>query len=110
MPTVTLDVVPLPPPRIKPHERTRPPFHSSLVFLTFAAHQNLLRTLTESQVKASLADTDLKLLLSAVKEGRVCHPSRAPPFLIAPTLMPICSVKARMRNFRTRSMNRLKVF
>lgn len=31
---------------------------------------NLLRTLTEGPVKASLADTDLKLLLSTVKEGR----------------------------------------
>ena len=43
-------------------------------FFDFVLYQNLLRTLTESQVKASLADTDLKLLLSAVKEGRVCHP------------------------------------
>ena len=32
MPTVTLDVVPLPPPRIKPHERTRLPFRFSPVF------------------------------------------------------------------------------
>ena len=32
MPTVTLDVVPLPPPRIKPHERTRHPFRFSLIF------------------------------------------------------------------------------
>ena len=33
--------------------------------------QNLLRTLTESQVKSSQQHTDLKLLLSAVKETRV---------------------------------------
>ena len=33
--------------------------------------QNLLRTLTESQVKTSQKHTDLKLLLSAVKETRV---------------------------------------
>ena len=32
LPTVTLDVVPLPPPRIKPHECTRLSFHFSLVF------------------------------------------------------------------------------
>jgi len=32
MPTVTLDVVPLPPPRIKPHERTRLPLRFSLIF------------------------------------------------------------------------------
>ena len=42
----------------------------------FPTHQNLFRTLTESQVKASLADTDLKLLLSTVKEGRVRHPHK----------------------------------
>ena len=48
-------------------------------FSDFAVHQNLLRTLTESQVKASLADTDLKLLLSTVKEGRVCHPRKLTP-------------------------------
>ena len=34
MPTVTLDVVPLPPPRIKPHERTRLLFRSLPIFLT----------------------------------------------------------------------------
>ena len=51
-------------------------------FSDFAVHQNLLRTLTESQVKASLADTDLKLLLSTVKEGRVWQ-SLANPLLIA---------------------------
>lgn len=33
--------------------------------------QNLLRTLTESQYKTAQRDTDLKLLLSAVKESRV---------------------------------------
>lgn len=33
--------------------------------------QNLLRTLTESQVKTAQQHTDLKLLLSAVKETRV---------------------------------------
>ncbi|KAL6305105.1 hypothetical protein BKA93DRAFT_230818 [Sparassis latifolia] len=32
--------------------------------------QNLLRTLTASQLKSSLPETDLKLLLSAVKESR----------------------------------------
>jgi hypothetical protein len=32
LPIVTLDVVPLPPPRIKPHERTRLPFHFSPIF------------------------------------------------------------------------------
>ena len=32
MPTVTLDVVPLPPPRIKPHERTRLLFRFLAVF------------------------------------------------------------------------------
>jgi len=32
LPTVTLDVVPLPPPRIKPHERTRPPLRFLSVF------------------------------------------------------------------------------
>ncbi|KAF9783848.1 hypothetical protein BJ322DRAFT_1007972 [Thelephora terrestris] len=40
-------------------------------FFDFIAYQNLLRTLTEGQVKASLADTDLKLLLSTVKDGRL---------------------------------------
>jgi len=48
-------------------------------FFDFILYQNLLRTLTESQVKASLADTDLKLLLSTVKEGRVCHPRKPAP-------------------------------
>ena len=48
-------------------------------FSDFVMHQNLLRTLTEGQVKASLVDTDLKLLLSTVKEGRVCHPRRPVP-------------------------------
>ena len=33
--------------------------------------QNLLRTLTASQVKSSLPESELKLLLSAVKETRV---------------------------------------
>jgi transcriptional activator SPT7 len=33
--------------------------------------QNLLRTLTESQVKSPSHQSDLKLLLSTVKEGRV---------------------------------------
>jgi hypothetical protein len=33
--------------------------------------QNLLRTLTESQVKSGFPDSDLKLLLTTVKEGRV---------------------------------------
>lgn len=47
----------------------------SPLFSDFVVNQNLLRTLTEGPVKASLADTDLKLLLSTVKEGRVCHPA-----------------------------------
>ena len=52
-------------------------FHPvSPLFFDSNVYQNLLRTLTEGQVKASLADTDLKLLLSTVKEGRVCHPQK----------------------------------
>ncbi|KAI3611684.1 saga complex protein [Moniliophthora roreri] len=43
---------------------------------------NLLRTLTESQVKSNISTTDLKLLLTTVKEGRrQSHDSRlADPF------------------------------
>jgi hypothetical protein len=107
MPKVTLDVVPLPPPRIKPHERTRLPFRFSPVF-DFNLYQNLLRTLTEGQVKASLADTDLKLLLSTVKEGRVRHSHKPTPDRAA--LMLVRSAKVRMQNFQTHSTNHSKDF
>ena len=77
-------------------------------FFDFNVYQNLLRTLTEGQVKASLADTDLKLLLSTVKEGRVCHPRKPTPDRI--TLMSVRSAKVRMQNFQTHFTNRSKVF
>ena len=77
-------------------------------FFDFNGYQNLLRTLTEGQVKASLADTDLKLLLSTVKEGRVCHPRKPTPDRA--TLMFVRSAKVRMQNFQTHSMNHSKVF
>lgn len=75
----------------------------SPLFFDFNMHQNLLRTLTESQVKASLADTDLKLLLSTVKEGRVCHSPRPAPDRVV--TMFIRSAKVRMQNFQTHSTN-----
>lgn len=56
------------------------------LFFHLHLYQNLLRTLTEAQVKASLADTDLKLLLSTVKEGRVCHTHKPAPDRPAPHL------------------------
>lgn len=43
--------------------------HTHFIYL-----QNLLRTLTESQAKPTL-NPDLRLLLTTVKEGRVCNPS-----------------------------------
>lgn len=84
-------------------------FHSvSPSFFDFNVYQNLLRTLTEGQVKASLADTDLKLLLSTVKEGRVCHPRKPAPDRA--TLTSVHSAKVRMQNFQTHSTNHSKVF
>ena len=77
-------------------------------FFDFNGYQNLLRTLTEGQVKASLADTDLKLLLSTVKEGRVCHPRK--PTSDHATLMFVRSAKVRMQNFQTHSTNHSRVF
>lgn len=80
----------------------------SPLFFDFNVYQNLLRTLTEGQVKASLADTDLKLLLSTVKEGRVCHPRK--PALDRANLMSVHSAKVRMQNFQKHSTNHSKVF
>ena len=53
------------------YERT-PACHPSHFISAYASDwQNLLRTLTASQVKSSLPESELKLLLSAVKETRV---------------------------------------
>lgn len=53
------------------HERTFTSHPASTLFANTANMQNLLRTLTASQVKSSLPESELKLLLSAVKETRV---------------------------------------
>ena len=53
------------------YERT-PASHPSHFSTAYDAHhQNLLKTLTASRVKSSFPESDLKLLLSAVKETRV---------------------------------------
>jgi hypothetical protein len=40
---------------------------------SLARPQNLIRTLTDSQAKSVFPDVDLRLLLSTVKDGRVCR-------------------------------------
>lgn len=53
------------------NERTSASHPASISFANAHDMQNLLRTLTASQVKSSLPESELKLLLSAVKETRV---------------------------------------